>query len=133
MKTDFYTKAVLTVIAVALVALVIQNTKLVHEAKADKTNFNKFAHIPINDDGSINVRLPLDQMDVNVKSIGGSSVYGAIPVNMKEMGGYGIYGALPVNVKEVSGSSVSSSGLPVNIKSVDGSSVYKAIPVKEVN
>ncbi|MGB3947033.1 MAG: hypothetical protein WBM13_03545 [Bacteroidia bacterium] len=131
MKTDFYTKLILTVIAVSLVLLVLQNSTVVNEAKADKFNFNKFATVPINDDGSINVRLVSEQMDVNVKSIGGSSVYGALPINLKEIGGSSFYGTLPVNLKEISSSSVSSNGLPVNIKAVDGFSVNGAIPTKE--
>jgi hypothetical protein len=131
MKTDLYTKAVLTVIAVALIALVFKNGSMVNEANATKNNFNKFASVPVNEDGSVNVRIMSD-MDVNIRSIGGSSVYGAIPINLKEIGGSSFYGALPVNLKEYSGSGVSSSGLPVNIESVDGMSVYSAIPVKEL-
>ena len=131
MKTDIYTKTILTVIAVALVLLVIQNTTIVNEAKADKTNFNKFATVPVNNDGSINVTLISDQLDVNLKSIGGSSVYGALPINLKEVGGSSVHGALPVNFKEVNGSSISSNGLPVNITAVNGTSVYSAIPVKQ--
>ncbi len=132
MKPDFYTKTVLTIIAGALVILVIQNTKLVNEAKADKTNFNKFAAVPVNNDGSINVKLVSDQMDVNIKSIGGSSVYGALPMNLKEIGGSSFYGSIPINFKEFNGSAVSSNGLPVNIESVDGISVNSAVPIKEV-
>ena len=118
MKTDIYTKSILTVIAAALVLLVIQNSHFLNEAKAEKTDFNKpvagLASIPVNADGSINVKMVSD-MDVNIHSIGGSSVYGA----------------LPINIKECNGSSISSSGLPVNIEAVDGMSVYSAIPVKE--
>lgn len=132
MKTDLYTKSVLTVIAAALLVLVFQNLTLVHEAKAERPDFNKFANIPINGDGSINVKLISDQMDVNIKSVGGSSVYGQLPVNLKEIGGSSFSGSIPVNIKELSGSSISSSGVPVNIKSVDGFSVSTAIPVKEV-
>lgn len=131
MKTDIYTKSVLTVIAIALIALVFQNTTVIPDAKADKTDFNKFATIPINPDGSINVKLIADQMDVNIKSIGGSSVSGSLPMNLKEIGGSSFYGTIPVNVKEVSGSAVNSSGLPVNIESVNGYSVNNAVPVKE--
>ncbi len=131
MKPDFYTKTVLTIIAGALVTLAIQNTKLVNDAKADKTNFNKFASVPINNDGSINVKLMSDQMDVNVKSIGGNSVYGALPINLKEIGGSSFYGALPINFKELNGSAISSNGLPVNVTAVNGTSVYNAIPVKQ--
>jgi len=131
MKPDFYTKTVLTIIAVALVILVIENTTMVNQAKADKANFNKFATVPINDDGSINVKLSSDEMDVNVKSIGGSSVYGALPINLKEISGSSFNGALPINFKELNGSSISSNGLPVNITAVNGTSVYSAIPVKQ--
>jgi hypothetical protein len=114
MKTDLYTKSVLTVIAAALVLLVLQHTDFTNEAKASGKDFNSFASVPVNEDGSINVRMMSD-MDVNIHSIGGSSVYGA----------------LPVNLREISGSSVNSGGIPVNIESVDGMSVYSAIPVKE--
>ncbi len=131
MKTDIYTKTILTVIAAALVLLVIQNTTMVNEAKADKTNFNKFATVPVNNDGSINVKLLSDQLDVNLKSIGGSSVYGALPINLKEVGGSSVHGALPVNFKEFNGSSIGSNGLPVNITAVNGTSIYSAIPVKQ--
>ncbi len=131
MKTDLYTKTVLTVIALALVALVVKNGTIVNEAMADKTNFNRFASIPINPDGSINVKMMSD-MDVNIKSIGGSSVYGAIPMNLKEIGGSSFYGSIPINLKEYGGSAVSSNGLPVNIESVDGTSIYSSVPVKEI-
>lgn len=129
MKTDIYTKSVLTLIAAALCTIAVQNMNLVPEAKAAAGGINSFASVPVNPDGSINVRM-VDVMDVNLSRIGGSSVYGAIPVNLKEMAGSSFYGAMPVNIKEVSGHSVSSY-LPVNIQAVDGSTIYGgAIPVK---
>ncbi len=131
MQIDLYTKTVLTVIAVALLALVFKNGTIDNEAKADKMSFSRYASIPLNEDGSINVKMVSD-MDVNLKSIGGSTVYGAIPINLKEIAGSSFYGTLPINIKEYAGSSVSSSGLPVNIESVDGMSVYSSIPVKEM-
>lgn len=131
MKTDLYTKTVLTVIAIALVALVFKNS-LVNEAKADQNNFNKFVSVPVNADGSINVKMASD-MDVNIHSIGGSSVYGALPINLKEIGGNSFYGSLPMNIKEINGSTINSSnGIPVNIEAVDGTSIYSSVPVKEV-
>lgn len=121
MKTDLYTKSVLSVIATALVVLAIENSGLINSANAGPVDFNKrnlpanaFANIPLNKDGSINVNIVSD-MDVNIHSIGGSSVYGS----------------LPVNLKEISGSSLNSNGIPVNIEAVDGMNVYSAIPVKE--
>ena len=131
MKTDLYTKTVLTVIAVALVGLFFKNGTIVNEAKADKTNYSRYASIPVNEDGSINVKMMTD-MDVNIRSIGGSSVYGALPMNLKEIGGSSFYGSLPINLKEYGGSTVSSNGLPVNIEAVDGTSIYSSIPVKEI-
>ncbi len=132
MKTDWYTKIVLTVIAFALIALVAENGKWTNEAKADKTNFNKFASVPINDDGSINVKITSD-MDVNIHSIGGSSVHGTLPINVKEIGGNSFYGTLPMNIKEINGSSINNSyGLPVNLQALNGSSLYNSIPVKEI-
>ena len=105
-----YKKIVLTIIAAALCILVIQNFSETKNANAGNHTF--LNNVAVNEDGSINVKMT--DTDVNIRSIGGSSVYGA----------------LPVNLKEVSGSSISSSGIPVNIESVNGSSVYDAIPVK---
>ncbi len=41
MKTDFYTKTVLTIIAVALVALVIQNASIIPKAEANNLPLNR--------------------------------------------------------------------------------------------
>ncbi|CAN5493291.1 hypothetical protein BH10BAC1_BH10BAC1_19270 [soil metagenome] len=131
MKTDLYTKTVLTVIAVALIGLFFKNGNIVSEAKADKM-YSKYASIPVNLDGSINVKM-LSDMDVNIRSVGGSSVSGTIPINLKEVGGSSFYGTLPINLKEYGGNSVSSNGLPVNIESLNGMSVYSALPVKETH
>lgn len=131
MKTDLYTKSVLSVIAIALLILVLQNSKMVNEAKAEKTNFNSFASVPVNEDGSINVKL-VEEMDVNIRSIGGNSIYGSLPVNLKEISGSSFYGSLPVNIKEMNGSTVNSGGLPVNIEAVNGMNIYSAVPVKEI-
>lgn len=113
MKTDLYTKSVLTVIAGALAIIAIQQAEIVPAANASKPG-NGFVTVPVNPDGSINVKI-VENMKVDISAIGGSSVYGALPVNLKEMGG----------------SSISSSyGLPVNIEAVNGSSIYDALPVK---
>ena len=132
MKTDLYTKTVLTIIAIALVSLVFKNSSIVNEAKAGQNNFNKFISVPVNADGSINVKMVSD-MDVNIHSIGGSSVYGALPINLKEIGGNSFYGSLPMNIKEINGNSINSSNrIPVNIEAVAGTSIYSSVPVKEV-
>ncbi len=113
MRTDLYTKCMLTLIAAALVIIVLQHANLGNVAHASATGFNSFATVPVNADGSINVKM-VDAMDVNIAKVGGSS----------------LYGSLPINIKEFSGNSISSYGLPVNIYAVGGSSVYNAIPVK---
>ena len=115
MKTDLYTKTILSIIAVALIVIAFQNVNLVSTANASKTN-PAFVSIPVNPDGSINVKM-IDNMKVDIAAVGGSS----------------IYGSLPVNLKEFSGSSISSSGLPVNIQAVSGSSIYDGVPVKMKN
>ena len=115
MKTDCYTKTVLTVIAGALVLLALQNSEIFQKANASKAS--GFATVPINPDGSINVKFT-ETMKVNVAEVGGNY----------------ISGSLPINLKEINGSSINSSyGLPVNIEAVDGSGIYDAVPVKIKN
>ena len=116
MKTDLYTKSILTVIAVALTVIAFQQADLFTTANASKPMAG-FATVPVNPDGSINVKLT-ETMKVNIAEVGGSY----------------INGSMPINIKEISGSSINSSyGLPVNIEAVDGSSVYGAVPTKEKN
>ena len=114
MKTDFYTKTVLTVIAVALITIAFQNIDFLPKANAGSSGF---VSVPVNPDGSINVKFT-EIMKVDVAEVGGNY----------------IYGAMPINIKEISGSSINSSnGIPVNIEAVDGSSIYGAVPTKEKN
>jgi hypothetical protein len=115
MKTDFYTKTVLTVIASALTIIAFQNSEILPKANASK--LSGFATVPINPDGSINVKM-IDNMKVDISAIGGNS----------------IYGSLPINLKEVNGNSINTSyGIPVNIEAVDGTSIFEAMPVKIKN
>jgi hypothetical protein len=114
MQADNYTKAVLTAIALFLGIIAFQNIFPVKTAYAGKSGH--YLNGPVlNPDGSMNVTLVNSTMDVN----------------LKELGGYSIYGTLPINLKEVSGSSIYSSGIPVNIKALDGSGIFGgALPVK---
>jgi hypothetical protein len=114
MKTDLYTKAVLTVIAGALIIIAFQKIEFVQKANAGTSGF---ISVPVNPDGSINVKFP-ETMKVDVAEVGGNY----------------IYGSMPINIKEISGSSINSSyGIPVNIEAVDGTSIYGAVPTKEKN
>jgi hypothetical protein len=116
MKTDLYTKAVLTVIASALAIIAFQNAEIFPKANASKVA--AFAAVPVNPDGSINVKMTTDNMKVDISAIGGNS----------------IYGSLPINLKEINGSSINTSyGIPVNIEAVDGTSIFETVPVKMKN
>ena len=127
MKTDLYTKSVLTVIAIALCTIAFKNMNFVDEAKAESK------------------KMLSDEINVNIAHVGGSSVYGTLPINLKELDGSSVStlpvnvkelngsrlsGTVPINIKEVYGTSVSMNGVPVNIEAVNGSDIYDAIPVK---
>jgi len=91
MKTDFYTKAVLTVIAVCLSIIVLKQVYIIPNAYAGtpKTNFNtnkNYGLVPLNADGSIDVNIKSSsEMDVNITGVNGSYVpYGKLPVVIKK-------------------------------------------------
>jgi len=116
MKTDLYTKTILTVIAGALVLLALQNMEILPKANANKAA-NGFATVPVNADGSINVKFN-ETMKVNISEVAGNYIYTSLPINVKELDGNSITGSW---------------GLPVNIKALNGSSIYDAVPVKMKN
>lgn len=100
MRTDTYTKFILSVIAICLTILVAK--ELVPPAKADSNStesmVRRYGLVPVNPDGSINVNInpssvidvrlvdiyTNDQLDINVAKVGGYSTYGVIPVKIKE-------------------------------------------------
>ena len=105
MKTDFYTKTILTVIAVCLTIIVLKDFDFIPKAYANeptnktinelvKTNY---AVVPINEDGSINVKvMSSSEIDVNINSI---STKDELDVNIDEIGGgYVSYGG-PISVE----------------------------------
>jgi hypothetical protein len=55
MKTDFYTKVMLTIIVFCLFVLILQGG--ISKAEANGTNNSGYALIPINADGSVNVHV----------------------------------------------------------------------------
>ena len=94
MKTDTFTKIVLTVIAINLTILTVKNLDLIPKAyaneptnKVELTPNNNFLLVPLNEDGSI---------DVNIKSFSTSSV---LNVNLEKIGGSSIFGDLEVRIK----------------------------------
>ncbi|MDB5087697.1 MAG: hypothetical protein JWR09_1691 [Mucilaginibacter sp.] len=80
MKTDLYTKIVLTVIAVALSANLIKG--FITPAKADN---RKFVSVPVNADGSINVNIKKssETMEVKIVDVDSRAFYYAQPLEVK--------------------------------------------------
>ena len=73
MKTDLYTKVILTVIAVALVGILVKDIDFVSKAQAKSPNTTEV--LKTQSSGTI---------DVNIVKIGGRSVsYGNLPVDVK--------------------------------------------------
>ena len=77
MKNDFYTKAVLTVIAMCLIILVLKEVEIIPKAHADIPAVNSadklnYGLVPVNPDGSINVRITSpNELRVDVYKVGG--------------------------------------------------------------
>ena len=91
MKTDKYLKAVLTVIAVCLVVLTLQNMNLIPRAHADDQPVPippvaNYALVPLNPDGVVEVKIKSidDILDVNIQKVGGNTCYQGVPVLEKK-------------------------------------------------
>ena len=97
MKPDPYTKVILTVIAFCLLILVVDQLNLIPRAYANNPS-SGYAMVPLNEDGSINVRIQpgSSNIDVNIKEI---DTHDRLDVNLEEVGGYHVYRAVPVEVK----------------------------------
>lgn len=114
MNSDAYMKFILTVIAVCLVVIVLQNANFIPNAQANENeSFNEaileksHVRLPLNEDGTLNVRVKsMDDklMNVNIEQVGGAFIKKGIPttvnnkvdVNLTELGGYFVYDRLPV-------------------------------------
>ncbi|MFN8698291.1 MAG: hypothetical protein ACK500_06130 [Flavobacteriales bacterium] len=102
MKPDFYTKSVLTVIAICLVILVLKDNQLFTEAHATEqlpTSGVTYGLVPINPDGSINVNITssLAEMDVNIVDI---NTRENMNVNIEEVDAFAFtFCTVPVEVK----------------------------------
>lgn len=102
MKTDFYTKTILTIIAVCLVVIVARGLDIIPNAKAAETELRgqeqalNLYDLRPNSDGSINVRVisvqaPSDGYPVKIKSY---EAYNDLPVSIKSASG-----TVPVEVR----------------------------------
>lgn len=107
MKTDRYTKIVLTVIAACMVINVFEKTNIIPKAYAGNatlaiapTPAPGYGLVPLNPDGSINATFKaVTPMDVNIVGIRTSDGLD-VNVNLEKIGGYNTYGEIPVKVKE---------------------------------
>lgn len=104
MKVDKFTKIVLTVIAVNLTILVIKQLDIIPKVYANdyhpaiENPYMNYGLVPLNDDGSINVRLSsYDEIDVNITDISTSD---KLNVNVKEVDTHAfIYCTVPVEIE----------------------------------
>ncbi|MGF7041927.1 hypothetical protein [Mucilaginibacter lappiensis] len=71
MKSDNYTKIVLTIIAVNLTVFTFRTLNIIPtvEASTKKLDTRSYGLVPVNPDGSINVKLKQDNV-VNVQLVG---------------------------------------------------------------
>ncbi|HIE44718.1 MAG TPA: hypothetical protein EYP87_00750 [Flavobacteriaceae bacterium] len=105
MKTDFYTKAILTIIALCLTCNVISDMDIIPSAYASGNTLtpeksSEYCLVPINNTETIDVRIvdintynelkvnitsidTNDEMDINIDEIGGSWVSSGGPINVK--------------------------------------------------
>jgi hypothetical protein len=105
MKTDRYTKVVLTIIAACLIINIAEKIDIMPKAYAGDKNVpatvgSNYAVVPLNKDGSISVSLTNPApMDVNIVGIRTSDDLD-VNVNLQKIGGYSTYGEIPVKVKQ---------------------------------
>lgn len=103
MKTDNYTKGVLTVIAICLTFNLLKDINVIPRAHASDPAFNssqsmKYGLVPINADGSVNVHVKsASTIDVDIVDISTSE---EMDVNIDEVGGFSTFGTVPVKVKQ---------------------------------
>lgn len=117
MKTDTYTKAILTVIAVCLTINVIQNLDIIplaHASNNDMIDAEVEYHlVPVSPNQVMDVRVvdinTSDELNVNLKSI---DTYDKLKVNLIDID---TTDELDVNIDEVGGSWVSNGG-PIKVQ-----------------
>ena len=118
MKTDRYTKSVLTVIAIALSLIALKDVDIFPKAHATSDSVNtpytnaNYGLVPLNEDGSITVRLSTaEQLDVNIKNI---DTYDELRVDVYSIS---TSDELDVNLDEIGGGWINNGGpVPVKIK-----------------
>ena len=126
MKTDKYTKILLTVIAICLINLSFKGVSLFPKAYAGspETKEIQYGLVPLNEDGSITVRLSNhEEIDVNIRGI---NTWDEMKVDLSSIGtsddlsvdiaNISTNDELEVNIEEVGGSGLTGlDGVPVRI------------------
>lgn len=103
MKTDNYTKIVLTFIAVCLLILTLDKVDLIPKAFAsapvdlhEYTSAN-YGLLPLNEDGSVSVKLSgPEEVDINIVGINTSD---ELDINIDEIGGGYLSSGGPIRIK----------------------------------
>jgi hypothetical protein len=84
MKTDKYTKIILTVIAINLTVISIKSLDLIPKANANTLSKTNYGLVPVNSDGSITVKFNQNSiMDVRLRGIEQSSLLSWEPIYVK--------------------------------------------------
>lgn len=102
MKTDTYTRFLLTVIAFCLTILTFQRVEWIGEAKAGNPEgphdryVPEYAILPLNEDGSVSVKLSSDEINVNIVGIQTSD---ELDINIDEIGGGYVSHGGPITVE----------------------------------
>lgn len=117
MKTDLYTKSVLTVIAICLTINLIGQLDLIPKAHAADNNATtsttEYALVPVSDVETLDVRIvdisTYDELNVNLKSV---DTYDEVKVNIKSID---TSDELDVNIDEIGGGWVTNGG-PIKVK-----------------
>ena len=118
MKTDIYTKAILTVIAICLTINIVKDLEIIPSAYASE-NLNpdkirsEYRLVPVNEFNTLDVRIvdisTYDELNVNLKGV---DTYDELKVNINSID---TSDELDVNIDEIGGSYVTSGG-PLKVK-----------------
>jgi len=113
MKTDLYTKTVLTIIAVCLTLNLVKDSDFISSAYASEANklpetSTEYKLVPINEFETLDVRIvdinTYDELNVNIKSI---DSYDEMKVNINSID---TSDELDVNIDEIGGGFISNGG-----------------------
>jgi len=114
MKTDLYTKIILTIIAFCLIFNIVSDMELIPSAYAAAASSSEYKLVPVNEFETIDVRIvdinTYDALNVNIKGVDTSD---EIKVNINSID---TTDELDINIDEIGGGWVSHSGpIPVKI------------------